>query len=372
MATQQLPEITTKEGRLDGQSALCLSSGQDKVELRKHDDERPTLADVSIIMAGEALGHGFMIDEGTLETGVQALLGKTLPAYLTHEGAIYGDRLTKEIGHFSGFYRDGDRIRAQQFVPLKSFLEHRKSEADTLFELAEQTPENFGISIVPEGEIVWPMDDGGYEPFDGEMTPPEGATAVMPSLRIERVYSADFVDAPAANVGLFRQNNNDSKEENNTMSKDTETKEVLELKAVNGELSETVTALKDAISKKDEYIQQIVDKHQAELAEARDSDRNRIKEILEIGKRHKHEDLALEKALAGESVEDFRTELLNAYAEHNKPFGIKSDEANTGEAPASEKQFVATYRVLSAKDLKAADEYWAEHGTKFGFGSKKS
>src|SRR6185312_11897382 len=79
------------------------------------------LQDVSILTVGEAKGHGVLVDEQTVQDFMKLSIGKTIPAYLTHEGAQdpetgqAKDRLGKEIGFFSGFYRDGDRVRAKNF-----------------------------------------------------------------------------------------------------------------------------------------------------------------------------------------------------------------------------------------------------------------
>ena len=59
--------------------------------------------DVSILTVGEASGHGVMVDEKTIEDFVKLSIGKTIPAYLTHAGAVdasgrAADRLGKEIG----------------------------------------------------------------------------------------------------------------------------------------------------------------------------------------------------------------------------------------------------------------------------------
>jgi len=93
------------------------------------------LQDVSILTMGEAGGHGMLVDEQTIADFMRLSLGKTIPAYLTHEGARDPDtgraldRLGKEIGMFSGFYRDGNKVRARNFQFLDSF---KNAEPKTL------------------------------------------------------------------------------------------------------------------------------------------------------------------------------------------------------------------------------------------------
>lgn len=159
-------------------------------------------SDVTIITGGiEALGHGLMLDETSIDGLMPLLMGKTLPGYLTHEGVAYSDRLTNEIGLFSGFYRDGLKIKAKQFSFLNSFSKHNAAAFDTLMELADKVPDQFGLSIVFTGEAVWPGEDGDVSADEPR---PDGCSAEFPSVRFSSVQSADFVKAPAANpAGLF-------------------------------------------------------------------------------------------------------------------------------------------------------------------------
>jgi len=157
-------------------------------------------SDVSILTAGEALGHGVVIDERTIEQFIAATLGKTLPAYLTHGGA-QGDRLGNEIGMFSGFYRDGMKVRAN-FRFLQSFIDHERDEYATLTELAKAYPDQLGISPVVRITRVWTLADGSeVDAVDDQK--PEGATGNMPAMRVLGVKSCDFVKTPAANTALF-------------------------------------------------------------------------------------------------------------------------------------------------------------------------
>ena len=48
---------------------------------------RNGFSDVSILTAGEADGHGVMVDEETINDFMKLSMGKTIPAYLTHAGA---------------------------------------------------------------------------------------------------------------------------------------------------------------------------------------------------------------------------------------------------------------------------------------------
>lgn len=160
-------------------------------------------SDVSLITGGvEAEGHGVFVDDKSIEQCMALLMGQTLPAYLTHDGLYQGDRLTDEIGMFSGSYREGLQIKAKQFSFLNAFKKNSAKEYEALVELADKMPEKFGLSLVFEGDAVWPCEDGSE--VDGDMPRPEGCNAAMPSIRFTAIESCDFVKSPACNPnGVF-------------------------------------------------------------------------------------------------------------------------------------------------------------------------
>jgi hypothetical protein len=161
--------------------------------------------DVSILTVGEAAGHGVMVDEKTINDFVKLSLGKTIPAYLTHAGAIDSsgrpaDRLGKEIGMFSGFYRDGAKIRAN-FNFLDSFIKGDPKAYETLVEMAQKFSDKLGISPVIAQVRKWVMGDGSE--VDATGARPDGAAGLLPIMRVLGIKSCDFVQQPAANIGLF-------------------------------------------------------------------------------------------------------------------------------------------------------------------------
>ena len=182
--------------------------------------DKGTMEGVSIISAGEAKGHRMMISQKTLESSITLLLGKSLPAYLSHDNA-FGDRLLTEAGLFSGFYRDGEQIRAKKFTALESFKKYEPEKYDRLFEMAAKAPLNFGVSIVFEGQLFWELRDGGEAPVETLSEPPENARFGIPTVRPLAITSADFVDSPAANPSLFREPVDNGHE--GEMKSDTET-----------------------------------------------------------------------------------------------------------------------------------------------------
>ncbi|MAF44274.1 MAG: hypothetical protein CMI54_08970 [Parcubacteria group bacterium] len=173
-----------------------------QTELSVVDVNRGMMADVSIIQAGEAKGHGILVTKKSLQGAISLLQGKNLPAYITHTNAL-GDRLTSEIGFFSGFYLDGERIRARSFQAFEAFRKNRKEQYEQLFEMADLLPENFGISLVFEARLFWELDSGEEEDYSGRLERPEDALYELPSVEMISIQSADFVDNPAANSSLF-------------------------------------------------------------------------------------------------------------------------------------------------------------------------
>lgn len=163
-----------------------------------------TISDISLIEVGEARGHELWIDQKSLETAVE-VLGENLPAYITHKGALEEDRILKEVGYFSEFYVDGEKLKAKRFKALGSFQKDESDRFNRLFDIATEMPDTFGVSLVFEAEVVHVMEDGS-EILVHEMSEDDYSNAVreFPSVRFRSIKSADFVDAPASNrAGLF-------------------------------------------------------------------------------------------------------------------------------------------------------------------------
>ena len=215
-------------------STFCFSAEPGAV-----DREAGTIMGISILTAGEAKGHNMMISQKTLESSITLLTGKSLPAYLSHKGAM-GDRLLTEAGYFSGFFRNGDQIRARKFTALESFKKYEPEKFERLFEIAEVAPHTFGVSIVFEGQLFWEMSDGSEQPMDIGLDAPENSRFDVPTVRPLTITSADFVDTPAANGALFSD-----KVDNPTNSKDM-TADQIEL----GDANESASAHHEADEEK--------------------------------------------------------------------------------------------------------------------------
>lgn len=206
-------------------------------------------SNVSLLTGGiEAAGHGIFVDEATIDGAMRALLGKSVRAYLKHDGAS-GDRLGEEIGFFSGIYRDGLQVKAARFEFLESFKESNKELHAKLVELAAKAPDQFGVSLVLEYAPVWVMSDGTEKAATGSSVP-TGALRNVPSMRVKGILSADLVQRPAANPnGLLDAGDNKGTATTTTMS-DSKTITVeahrAEVLTVTAQLGATHTAALDA------------------------------------------------------------------------------------------------------------------------------
>ena len=139
------------------------------------DAQAATITGVSVITVGEAKGHGMLIDAQTL-LQVKA-------AAETYSGGlkVKTDHYTgfnEIVGTLKNFVIDGDQLRADLYL-----LKNHDATARIL-EMAELMPDTFGLSISFSGE----HEEQGETIF----------------ARCSEIYSADLVDAPAANpTGLF-------------------------------------------------------------------------------------------------------------------------------------------------------------------------
>lgn len=138
--------------------------------------EDAVIKNVSVITIGEARGHDLLVDAQTLLEVKEA-------------AETYTGGLKVKTDHFSGFNQivgalrnfviDGDQLRADLHL-----LKNHEATA-RIIEMAELMPDTFGLSIS----------------FSGEH---EESNSGVVFARCGEIYSADLVDAPAANPsGLF-------------------------------------------------------------------------------------------------------------------------------------------------------------------------
>lgn len=140
------------------------------------DAQAATIAGVSVITIGEAKGHGMLIDAQTLLQVKEA--AETYSGGLKVKTDHYTG-FNEIVGTLKNFVIDGDQLRADLYL-LKNH-----DATPRILEMAELMPDTFGLSIS----------------FSGEHEEQENGVVFA---RCSEIYSADLVDAPAANpTGLF-------------------------------------------------------------------------------------------------------------------------------------------------------------------------
>jgi hypothetical protein len=228
------------------------------------DADAGMIENVSLIQLGVAVGHEMQIDQRSLETALVAL-GDNLPAFITHEGALDSDRILEQIGAFSDFYLDGGKLRGT-FRAFDSFRVDESNRYNRLFDIASEMPDAFGVSMVFEADLVWPDPDGREWSIDEK---PVGVRQQFPSVRFLNVSSADFVESPAANEGLFSISSTNTKS-NLIMSEEQTKTDETEVEAL-AEISEPVEELDQAESEESETannaLAELVDNLTMKLAE---------------------------------------------------------------------------------------------------------
>jgi hypothetical protein len=140
------------------------------------DTANSTIASVSVISQGPALGHGMMIDGTTLRQ-VKECAAKYpggLKVKMNHDGEV--DDI---VGYLTAFRISADGAKLLADLHILGTTPYR----DYIFEIAEKIPESFGLSIA----------------FSGTFEERNGVRYA----RCTEIYSADLVDSPAANRGLF-------------------------------------------------------------------------------------------------------------------------------------------------------------------------
>lgn len=136
-----------------------------------------TVKGVSIIQEGPALGHGVWVDKKALEQVKKLASGKgRIKAKLNHWSS-----LEDTVGFYENF-----RIKSGKVLADLSLFESHAGKAH-LLEMISEMPTSFGVSIMFRG------DEPEYDKENDRY-----------NTRVKELYSADFVDTPAANRdGVF-------------------------------------------------------------------------------------------------------------------------------------------------------------------------
>lgn len=175
-------------------------------QLRVDRDQR-VIYGVSAAQAVEALGHGVMFDEKSLDQLVSMgnASQRGIKSRFTHPG-MSADGLGKYLGRLRDFRREDDKAVADLHISALSSKSPSGDLGAYVMDMATNEPDMFGMSVVIDMDRVWRLADGGERPYydDGTESAPKDALDQLPVARIKQFVACDAVDEPAANRdGLF-------------------------------------------------------------------------------------------------------------------------------------------------------------------------
>jgi hypothetical protein len=164
---------------------------------------------VSMITVGEALGHEMWCDMRFLSQVTYAVNNspRGIKARFTHPG-LSSDGVGTKLGKFDNARVVGDQVIADMhFQEASTKTPDGGNLADYVMTLAEETPEDFGLSIVFDHD--YEASDAFTETYTavGESfkSPDEDNVENYMHARLHKLYACDAVDTPAANPGgLFK------------------------------------------------------------------------------------------------------------------------------------------------------------------------
>lgn len=185
-----------------------------------------TVKGVSLLQKGPALGHGMWVDNVMLEQAKRSASGKgKIKAKMNHWSG-----LEDTVGYYENF-----RIRGGKLVADLSLFES-SPQAAQLLEMIESIPESFGVSI------MFAADEPEYNETEDKYF-----------ARVRELYSADFVDTPAANRdGVFNQKIDNTDEDMPSITAEAFDAHKTESAAAIAALSAQITELKAALEAKQE------------------------------------------------------------------------------------------------------------------------
>jgi hypothetical protein len=274
------------------------------------DAQAATISDVSVITVGEAKGHGMLIDAQTL-VEVKA-------AAETYAGGlkVKTDHYTgfnEIVGTLKNFRIDGDQLRADLYL-LKNH-----DATPRILEMAELMPDTFGLSISFTGE---------HEESDNDIV----------FARCTEIYSADLVDAPAANpTGLFS-------------AKVDSGKKVMDEKQFAEALASALAPINDKLSAFEAFMSEATTKFAALEYKPEDEDKE-MAEAPEIPKEDEEDDESKAMSAALAELAEIKNLVTNFGAKPVAPAVAVEAKADEAKEPTN---FSEALAVVKAEGLSGA------------------
>lgn len=163
------------------------------------------LSNVSLISAGEALGHDMWIDETTLaQVAELANQGKHgIKSRFTHP-SMSADGMGRHLGRIKNVRVEGYQVIGDLHFAQSSHNTPEGDLAEYVMQLAEEDPAAAGLSIVFEHDFEAEQQFMQENTTDAFESPDDDNYRSLPHVRLEKLRAADIVDEPAANPdGLF-------------------------------------------------------------------------------------------------------------------------------------------------------------------------
>lgn len=172
------------------------------------DEKAGLIRGASVIVRGEAAGHGAWIDGHMLESVSEAINAagpNGIKARFTHPG-MSSDGLGTYLGRWKNASVDGDAVVADLHLAQSARKTPDGDLAEYVLKLAEDDPDMFGISIVFERDIdeERKFRTSNSDPKEGFRSPDPKNEKHYGHVRLKKLRAGDAVDTPAANPrGLF-------------------------------------------------------------------------------------------------------------------------------------------------------------------------
>ena len=168
------------------------------------DVEKGIIYGVSAMQLVQPKGHPVAIDQATLDAIVR--LGNAsatgIKSHFKHRDVEAGeDALGKQVARVRNFRISGDKAVCDVHMLASAKISPSGNLHDYVLKFADESPEDFGLSVIMRWASAWKMADG-TEVIAKQR--PAGAVNDLPFARPTKLSALDFVDDPAANEdGLF-------------------------------------------------------------------------------------------------------------------------------------------------------------------------
>jgi len=163
---------------------------------------------VSVITRGEALGHELWVDADFLADTTAAINSTStgLKARFTHPG-LSNDGMGTKLGTIHDAKTVGDQVIADLHFQAAAHKTPDGDLADYVMTLAEETPDQFGLSIVFEHDLeLEQAHTNEHTSGDLFISPDEHNKNNYAHAMLANLRAGDVVDEPAANPdGLFKR-----------------------------------------------------------------------------------------------------------------------------------------------------------------------